>query len=166
MSLQSIKISCWSSSFFVGEAVFVDDIPSPANCLYGAFIYSTKPLAWIKGIEFNSKSLPSGVTALLSYKDIPKCGQNIGSKTIFGSEPLFADEVTCCAGQLVAFVVILWFFRHTFTHVKLYDFVDCISFLKGVFMFSFLNEMSFSRLQIHRKTQIGQQMLLWLIMTC
>ncbi|KAK1587259.1 hypothetical protein Q3G72_011194 [Acer saccharum] len=88
-----------------GEAVFVDDIPSPANCLYGAFIYSTKPLAWIKGIEFNSKSLPSGVTALLSYKDIPKCGQNIGSKAIFGAEPLFADELTRCAGQLVAFVV-------------------------------------------------------------
>ncbi|KAI7752788.1 hypothetical protein M8C21_021740, partial [Ambrosia artemisiifolia] len=28
-----------------GEAVFVDDIPSPLNCLHGAFIYSTKPLA-------------------------------------------------------------------------------------------------------------------------
>ena len=92
---------------FVGEAVFVDDIPSPVNCLYGAFIYSTKPLAWIKGIEFNSKSLPSGVTALLSYKDIPECGENIGSKTMFGTEPLFADELTRCAGQLVAFVVIL-----------------------------------------------------------
>ncbi|KAK0604647.1 hypothetical protein LWI29_017802 [Acer saccharum] len=88
-----------------GEAVFVDDIPSPVNCLYGAFIYSTKPLAWIKGIEFNSKSLPSGVTALLSYKDIPECGENIGSKTMFGTEPLFADELTRCAGQLVAFVV-------------------------------------------------------------
>ncbi|KAL5763621.1 hypothetical protein ACOSP7_015973 [Xanthoceras sorbifolium] len=88
-----------------GEAVFVDDIPSPANCLYGAFIYSTKPLARIKGIEFNSKSLPSGVTALVSYKDIPEGGENIGSKTIFGSEPLFADELTQCAGQPVAFVV-------------------------------------------------------------
>ncbi|KAI9196289.1 hypothetical protein LWI28_022642 [Acer negundo] len=88
-----------------GEAVFVDDIPSPANCLYGAFIYSTKPLARIKGIEFNSKSLPSGVTALLSYKDIPECGENIGSKFMFGPEPLFADELTRCAGQLVAFVV-------------------------------------------------------------
>ncbi|KAI9196909.1 hypothetical protein LWI28_028030 [Acer negundo] len=79
------------------EAVFVDDIPSPANCLYGAFIYSTKPLARIKGIEFNSKSLPSGVTALLSYKDIPECGENIGSKFMFGPEPLFADELTRCA---------------------------------------------------------------------
>ncbi|PHU14053.1 Indole-3-acetaldehyde oxidase [Capsicum chinense] len=28
-----------------GEAVYVDDIPSPPNCLHGAFIYSTKPLA-------------------------------------------------------------------------------------------------------------------------
>ena len=28
-----------------GEAVYVDDIPSPTNCLHGAFIYETKPLA-------------------------------------------------------------------------------------------------------------------------
>ncbi|KAH9699212.1 Indole-3-acetaldehyde oxidase [Citrus sinensis] len=88
-----------------GEAIYVDDIPSPINCLYGAFIYSTKPLARIKGIEFKSESVPDVVTALLSYKDIPEGGQNIGSKTIFGSEPLFADELTRCAGQPVAFVV-------------------------------------------------------------
>ncbi|KAL5763619.1 hypothetical protein ACOSQ2_016213 [Xanthoceras sorbifolium] len=88
-----------------GEAVFVDDITSPANCLYGAFIYSTKPLARIKGLEFESKSLPRGVTGLLSYKDIPECGENIGSKTLFGTEPLFADELTRCAGQRVALVV-------------------------------------------------------------
>ncbi|GAY66478.1 hypothetical protein CUMW_249100 [Citrus unshiu] len=88
-----------------GEAIYVDDIPSPINCLYGAFIYSTKPLARIKGIEFKSESVPDVVTALLSYKDIPEGGQNIGSKTIFGSEPLFADEHTRCAGQPVAFVV-------------------------------------------------------------
>ncbi|KAK8645426.1 hypothetical protein V6N13_119256 [Hibiscus sabdariffa] len=29
----------------VGEVVFVDDIPAPGNCLYGAFVYSTEPLA-------------------------------------------------------------------------------------------------------------------------
>ena len=28
-----------------GEAVYVDDIPSPTNCLHEAFIYETKPLA-------------------------------------------------------------------------------------------------------------------------
>ncbi|KAJ0084529.1 hypothetical protein Patl1_30151 [Pistacia atlantica] len=90
-----------------GEAVYVDDIPSPANCLYGAFVCSTKPLARIKGIEFKSKSATHGVSALISYKEIPDGGVNVGSKTIFGAEPLFADELTRYAGQRVAFVVFL-----------------------------------------------------------
>ncbi|XP_002515837.2 abscisic-aldehyde oxidase isoform X1 [Ricinus communis] len=88
-----------------GEAVFVDDIPSPRNCLHGAFIYSTKPFARVKGIEFKSKSLPDGVSALISFRDIPEGGQNIGSKTMFGPEPLFADEFTQCCGQRLALVV-------------------------------------------------------------
>ncbi|KAF2299840.1 hypothetical protein GH714_004418 [Hevea brasiliensis] len=88
-----------------GEAVYVDDIPSPGNCLYGAFIYSTKPFARVKGIEFNSKSLPDGVTALISFKDIPKGGQNIGSVFSFGPEQLFAEELTQYAGEPVAFVL-------------------------------------------------------------
>ncbi|OMP05279.1 Aldehyde oxidase/xanthine dehydrogenase, a/b hammerhead, partial [Corchorus capsularis] len=86
-----------------GEAVYVDDIPSPKGCLYGAFIYSTEPLAWIKGIKFKPGSSLDGVTALISFKDIP--GVNIGSQTIFGSEPLYADELTECAGQRIALVV-------------------------------------------------------------
>ncbi|CBI24416.3 unnamed protein product, partial [Vitis vinifera] len=86
-----------------GEAVYVDDIPSPMNCLHGAFIYSTKPYARVKGIKFKPKSLPDGVSSLISFKDIP--GENIGSKTIFGIEPLFADDFTRCAGQYIAFVV-------------------------------------------------------------
>ncbi|XVF05029.1 hypothetical protein REPUB_Repub05bG0136100 [Reevesia pubescens] len=86
-----------------GEAVFVDDIPAPSNCLYGAFIYSTEPLARVKGIKFKSGSLPVGVTALISVKDIP--GKNVGSSTVFGEEPLYADELTQCAGDRIAFVV-------------------------------------------------------------
>ena len=88
----------------VGEAVYVDDIPSPTNCLHGAFIYSTKPFARVKGVKFKPKSLPDGVSSLISFKDIP--GENIGSKTIFGTEPLFADDFTQCTGQYIAFVVI------------------------------------------------------------
>ncbi|KAK9279145.1 hypothetical protein L1049_012822 [Liquidambar formosana] len=88
-----------------GEAVYVDDIPSPVNCLHGAFICSTKPLAWVKGIKFKPNSLPDGVIAVISFKDIPKGGENIGSKTMFGTEPLFADDLTRCAGQRLAFVV-------------------------------------------------------------
>lgn len=88
-----------------GEAVYVDDIPSPTNCLYGAFIYSTKPLARVKGIKFKPEPHPDGVSALISFKDIPNSGENVGSKTMFGTEPLFADDLTQCAGQPIAFVV-------------------------------------------------------------
>ncbi|EEF46508.1 aldehyde oxidase, putative [Ricinus communis] len=88
-----------------GEAIFVDDIPSPSNCLHGAFIYSTKPFARVKGINFNSKSLPDGVTTLLSFKDIPKGGANVGLVFAFGTEPLFAEELTQFAGERLAFVL-------------------------------------------------------------
>ncbi|KAI3823458.1 hypothetical protein L1987_04894 [Smallanthus sonchifolius] len=85
-----------------GEAVFVDDIPSPLNCLHGAFIYSTKPLARVKGIKLKSEK---DVNSVVTFQDIPKGGDNIGAKTLFGAEPLFADELTQCAGQRIAFAV-------------------------------------------------------------
>ncbi|XP_065868875.1 indole-3-acetaldehyde oxidase-like isoform X2 [Euphorbia lathyris] len=88
-----------------GEAVYVDDIPSPRNCLHGAFIYSTKPYARVKSIELKSKSVPDGVSGLISYKDIPKGGENIGSLFAFGPEPLFAEEVAQYAGQPLALVL-------------------------------------------------------------
>ncbi|KAL3850234.1 hypothetical protein ACJIZ3_012116 [Penstemon smallii] len=84
-----------------GEALYVDDIPSPQNCLYGAFIYSSKPLARVKGISVKSTEF----TAIISAKDIPKEGENIGCTTMFGSEPLFAGDISRCAGDLLAFVV-------------------------------------------------------------
>lgn len=88
-----------------GEAVYVDDIPSPVNCLYGAFIYSTKPLARIKDITFRTKSLPDGVFALISSKDIPEGGANIGAGAFSYTEPLFADGLAECFGHRVALVV-------------------------------------------------------------
>ena len=36
-----------------GEAVYVDDISSPTNCLHGAFIYETKPLVWVDDTKLN-----------------------------------------------------------------------------------------------------------------
>ncbi|KAK1281653.1 Indole-3-acetaldehyde oxidase [Acorus calamus] len=66
-----------------GEAVFVDDIPSPKDCLYGAFIYSTKPSAHVKE---------------------PKGGENIGAN-FFSSEPLFAEDNTEYAGQPLGLVI-------------------------------------------------------------
>ncbi|KAM6595876.1 indole-3-acetaldehyde oxidase-like [Cannabis sativa] len=88
-----------------GEAVYVDDIPSPPNCLYGAFIYTTEPFARVKNIAFKPDQQPRGVVDVISVKDIPEGGENIGSKTMFGTEPLFADDLTECAGQRLAFLV-------------------------------------------------------------
>ncbi|CAI9105911.1 OLC1v1004938C1 [Oldenlandia corymbosa var. corymbosa] len=88
-----------------GEAVYVDDIPSPLNCLHGAFVYSTKPLARVRGVDFQSNAEPSRVAAVLSYKDIPSGGENVGSKGLLGFEPLFADELTRWTGEPIAFVV-------------------------------------------------------------
>ncbi|KAK9123011.1 hypothetical protein Sjap_012613 [Stephania japonica] len=88
-----------------GEAIYVDDIPSPKDCLYGAFIYSTRPLARIKAIRFKSRSVTRGVVRVITFKDIPEGGKNIGVKTIFGVGPLFADEITRCCGEPIGFVV-------------------------------------------------------------
>ncbi|CAO2825083.1 unnamed protein product [Amaranthus hypochondriacus] len=86
-----------------GEVLYVDDIPSPKGCLHGAFICSTKPLAGVKCVRYESDSFPDGVIAVLSYKDIP--GQNVGAQTIFGKDMLFADDITRFAGERIALVV-------------------------------------------------------------
>lgn len=88
-----------------GEAIYVDDIPSPKDCLHGAFVYSTKPLARINSVRYKSELFPDRVVAIVSYKDIPHGGRNIGAKTIFGIDSLFADDLTRCAGERIALVV-------------------------------------------------------------
>nr|XP_029117923.1 LOW QUALITY PROTEIN: indole-3-acetaldehyde oxidase-like [Elaeis guineensis] len=88
-----------------GEAVYVDDIPSPKDCLYGAFIYSTRPLAHIKGINFKSSLASKQLVTVISFQDIPKGGQNIGSMCMFGTEPLFPSSLTEYAGQPLGLVI-------------------------------------------------------------
>lgn len=92
---------------FAGEAVYVDDIPAPENCLYGAFVYSTMPLARINGIRFKQNGVPEGVLGIITYRDIPQGGKNIGTNGFFTSDLLFAEEITHCAGQIIAFLVSL-----------------------------------------------------------
>ncbi|XP_043716013.1 indole-3-acetaldehyde oxidase isoform X2 [Telopea speciosissima] len=88
-----------------GEAVYVDDIPSTKDCLYGAFVYSTRPLARVKGITLKSSLIPDGVVGVITVKEIPKGGENVGARSMFGTEPLFADNFTQYAGQPIGFVV-------------------------------------------------------------
>jgi len=89
----------------VGEAVYVDDIPSPTNCLHGAYIYSEKPLAKITSIKLGKELELDAVRCILTSKDIPDGGENLGSKSRFGTEPLFAEEIARCVGDRLAFVV-------------------------------------------------------------
>ncbi|XP_037477157.1 indole-3-acetaldehyde oxidase-like [Triticum dicoccoides] len=88
-----------------GEAVYVDDIPSPEGCLYGAFVYSTKPLAHVNSIELDPSLEQLKTVAVITVKDIPKGGGNFGANTIFGPEPLFGDPLTQCAGEPLGIVV-------------------------------------------------------------
>uniref|UniRef100_A0A453T579 FAD-binding PCMH-type domain-containing protein n=1 Tax=Aegilops tauschii subsp. strangulata TaxID=200361 RepID=A0A453T579_AEGTS len=88
-----------------GEAVYVDDIPAPKNCLYGEFIYSTQPLAYVKNIKFKPSLASEKVLTVVSAKDIPSGGQNIGSSFMFGDEPLFGSPVAEYAGQALGVVI-------------------------------------------------------------
>ncbi|GJN23072.1 hypothetical protein PR202_gb10689 [Eleusine coracana subsp. coracana] len=89
-----------------GEVVFVDDIPSPKDCLYGAFIYSTHPHALVKNISFKSSLASRKVITIITAKDIPTGGENVGSSLpILGDEALFADSVAEFAGQNIGIVI-------------------------------------------------------------
>lgn len=90
---------------YIGEAVFVDDIPSPSNCLHAAYIVSSKPLARVRSIKLSPELPLDEVRDIISSKDIPSGGENVGSKSIFGTEPLFAEEIARCVGERLAFVV-------------------------------------------------------------
>jgi abscisic-aldehyde oxidase len=91
---------------YTGEAVYVDDIPAPKNCLYGEFIYSTQPLAYVKSIKFKSSLASEKIISFVSAKDIPSGGQNIGSSFTFGDEPLFGYPIAEYAGQALGIVVL------------------------------------------------------------
>ena len=86
--------------------MYVDDIPAPKDCLYGAFIYSTHPHAHIKSISFRSSLASQKVITVISAKDIPVGGKNVGSGfRMLGEEALFGDPVSEFAGQNIGIVV-------------------------------------------------------------
>uniref|UniRef100_A0ACD5TTY2 Uncharacterized protein n=1 Tax=Avena sativa TaxID=4498 RepID=A0ACD5TTY2_AVESA len=89
-----------------GEAVYVDDIPAPKDCLYGAFIYGTHPHANIEGVNFKSSLAAQKVITVITAKDIPVGGKNIGtSYPMLGDEALFGDPVSEFAGQSIGIVI-------------------------------------------------------------
>lgn len=105
-----------------GEAIYVDDIPAPKNCLYGEFIYSTQPLANVKSIKFKPSLASKKIITVVSAKDIPTGGRNIGSTFWFGDEePLFGDPIAEFARQALGVVVLIfsyfYYFIQRFKHL-------------------------------------------------
>uniref|UniRef100_A0A453M0P9 Aldehyde oxidase/xanthine dehydrogenase a/b hammerhead domain-containing protein n=1 Tax=Aegilops tauschii subsp. strangulata TaxID=200361 RepID=A0A453M0P9_AEGTS len=89
-----------------GEAMYVDDIPAPKDCLYGAFMYSTHPHAHVKSVNFRSSLASEKVITVISAKDIPVGGKNVGSGfRMLGEEALFGDPVSEFAGQNIGIVI-------------------------------------------------------------
>lgn len=90
-----------------GEAVYVDDIPSPPGCLHAAFVMSSVALAKVVGVDPTEALRLPGVTAFLSEKDVPAGGQNLSLS--YGSPPLsdslFAGDTVEFVGHPVGLVV-------------------------------------------------------------
>ena len=102
--------------------MYVDDIPAPKDCLYGAFIYSTHPHAHVKSINFKSPLASQKVITVITAKDIPSGGENVGSTflTVLGDdEPLFANPIAEFAGQNIGVVVIFFSIISDYTKIEI-----------------------------------------------
>lgn len=89
-----------------GEAVYVDDVPSPDHCLYAAFVPSTEAFAKVKLIDTELAIASSGVVAFISAKDIPKGGANVAAVSrYFERESLFATDYVEYVGHPLGIMV-------------------------------------------------------------
>lgn len=80
-----------------GEAEYLDDGPTPPNCLHAALVLSEKPHARILSIDdAGAKSCP-GFAGIFLAKDVPS-NNKIGA--IVADEEVFATEFVTCVGQV------------------------------------------------------------------
>jgi xanthine dehydrogenase large subunit len=79
-----------------GEAIFVDDIPAPADTLAIHVAMSERAHARILGMDLSAVEAADGVVCVISAADIP--GTNDISPTM-GDDKLFADSLVEYAGQ-------------------------------------------------------------------
>ena len=79
-----------------GDAVYIDDIPAPANLLHLACGQSSKAHARIKAMDLSLVRQAPGVVAVLTSEDIP--GENDVGPVIH-DDPVFADGLVQYIGQ-------------------------------------------------------------------
>ncbi len=85
-----------------GEALYVDDLPTPARTLHAAIGQAEDAHAKLKGLDLSEVRAAKGVVAVLTAADIP--GENdVGP--VFPGDPLLADEKIEYAGQALFLVV-------------------------------------------------------------
>jgi xanthine dehydrogenase/oxidase len=94
-----------------GEAIYTHDIPSPPRTLHGAMVLSNRAHATFdyqpaggldKLIESLKRRWPD-VVDFLTVRDIPPGGKNLIG--VGGDDPVFADGLVTCAGQLIGVVI-------------------------------------------------------------
>ncbi|EFJ19454.1 hypothetical protein SELMODRAFT_419181 [Selaginella moellendorffii] len=84
-----------------GEAIYVDDIPAPRDCVHAVYVYSTKALAKINGIRLENALASPGAVSFVGVDDIPSGGQNMGLVSDLSQEKLFAEDKVECVGHAV-----------------------------------------------------------------
>jgi len=85
-----------------GESLFVDDIITKQNTLFGLVFDSSCAHGKISKIDYSQAEDIEGVIRIFTYKDIPGVNQ-IGG--IIPDEPLWAEKEVHFAGQPIAFIV-------------------------------------------------------------
>ena len=85
-----------------GESLFVDDVITRKDTLYGLVFDSPKAHGKIKSVDYTKAEALDGVEKIFTYKDI--LGENqIGG--IIPDEPLWAEDEVHFWGQPIAFIV-------------------------------------------------------------
>lgn len=85
-----------------GEAIYIDDIPTPKGSLVARLVTSTVAHGRLTSVNVDAARAMPGIGAVLTVQDVP--GENLIGP-IFHSEPLFADGMVHYVGQVIAVVV-------------------------------------------------------------
>jgi xanthine dehydrogenase large subunit len=85
-----------------GAAIYVDDIPTPADCLHAAFGLSERARARIVSLDLSAVRAAPGVVEVLVAEDIP--GANDASPSVH-DEPILATGEVFYVGQQIFAVI-------------------------------------------------------------
>eukprot|EP00897_Mesotaenium_endlicherianum_P007758 jgi/Mesen1/700/ME000109S_10923 len=88
-----------------GEAVYIDDIPVPATCLYAAFVKGAHASALVTSVDAQPALACSGVAAYVDASAIPPGGKNVGIEVFGAFEALFATDKVEFVGHPLGLVV-------------------------------------------------------------